>query len=109
VFNYSRQVVVKVIGQVPLPLNWQKFQIILEYLSPIISASALNHSHGHWLINDVLHFAFFMNLKLKEENQIVVSFESFMADDSVVIDELSLLASNIKREVINVPFSPFHS
>jgi hypothetical protein len=38
---------------------------------------------------------------LKEENQ-VASFESLMDDDSIVIDELSLLALNIRREVINV-------
>jgi hypothetical protein len=43
-----------------------------------------------------------MNLKLKEENQIVVSFENLMDDDSIVIDELSLLVSNIRREVINI-------
>jgi hypothetical protein len=43
-----------------------------------------------------------MNLKLREESQVLVSFESLMDDDSVVSDELSLLVSNIKREVINV-------
>ncbi len=43
-----------------------------------------------------------MGLKLKEENQIIPSFESLMEDDSIVSNELSLLASNIKREVINV-------
>jgi hypothetical protein len=43
-----------------------------------------------------------MSLKLKEENQVVASFgSSVMDDDLVVIDELSLLASNIRREVIN--------
>jgi hypothetical protein len=42
-----------------------------------------------------------MNLNLKKENQIVPSFESLMDDDSIVIDELSLLACNIRREVIN--------
>jgi hypothetical protein len=41
-------------------------------------------------------------MKLKEENQVVTSFESLMDDDLVVIDELSLLAFNIRREVINV-------
>jgi hypothetical protein len=41
-------------------------------------------------------------LKLKEENQVLPSFESLMDDDFIVSDELSLLASNIKREVINV-------
>jgi hypothetical protein len=43
-----------------------------------------------------------MSLKLKEENKIKPSFESLMEDDSIVYDELSLLASNIRREVINV-------
>jgi hypothetical protein len=43
-----------------------------------------------------------MSLKLKEENQIIPSFESLMEDDSIVFYELSLLASNIRREVINV-------
>jgi hypothetical protein len=43
-----------------------------------------------------------MSLKLKEENKIIPSFESFMEDDSIIFDELSLLAFNIKREVINV-------
>jgi hypothetical protein len=43
-----------------------------------------------------------MSLKLKEENQIIPSFESLMEDDSIISNELSLLASNVKREVINV-------
>jgi len=43
-----------------------------------------------------------MNLKLREENQILPSFQTLMNKESVVNDELSLLASNIRREVINV-------
>jgi hypothetical protein len=43
-----------------------------------------------------------MSLKLREKNQALPSFESLMDDDSIVNDELSLLASNIRREVINV-------
>jgi hypothetical protein len=43
-----------------------------------------------------------MNLKFKEENQVLPSFESLMDDDSIVNDELSLLAFNIRKEVINV-------
>jgi len=44
-----------------------------------------------------------MSLKLKEENQVVASFgSSLMDDDLIVINELSLLTSNIRREVINV-------
>jgi hypothetical protein len=43
-----------------------------------------------------------MSLKLSKENQVLPSFESLMDDDSIVNDDLSLLASNIRREVINV-------
>jgi hypothetical protein len=43
-----------------------------------------------------------MSLKLKEENKIILSFESLMEVDSIVSNELSLLASNIRREVINM-------
>ncbi len=39
---------------------------------------------------------------MKEENKIIPSFESLIEDDSIIFDELSLLASNIKREVMNV-------
>jgi hypothetical protein len=43
-----------------------------------------------------------MILKLKEENKIIPSFEILMEDDSIISNELSLLAFNIRREVINV-------
>jgi len=41
-----------------------------------------------------------MSLKFSEENQGLLSFESLMDDDLVVSDELSLLVSNIKREIL---------
>jgi hypothetical protein len=43
-----------------------------------------------------------MSLKLKEKNKIIPSFESIMKDDSIISNELSLLAFKIRREVINV-------
>jgi len=44
-----------------------------------------------------------MTLKLRgKKNQVLPSFESLMDDDSIISDELSLLASNIRMEVINV-------
>jgi hypothetical protein len=49
-----------------------------------------------------------MSLKLKEENKIIPSFESLMEDDSIIFYELSLLASNIRREIINM-LDSFHS
>jgi hypothetical protein len=43
-----------------------------------------------------------MNLKLKKENQVVLSFESLMEKDLVVTDELALLVFNIRMEVCGV-------
>jgi hypothetical protein len=74
----------------------------VDCLSPIIFACVLNQSHGHWLLSDVLHLDISMSLKLKEENKIIPSFESPMENDSIIFDELSLLASNTRKEVINV-------
>ncbi len=95
----------RVTNQVPPPLTWHIFLI----LSPIVFVCVFNQSRGHWLLSDVLHFDNSMSLKLKEENKIILSFESPMEDDSIISDELSLLASNIRREVINVldSFLPF--
>jgi hypothetical protein len=87
---------------VPPTLTWKIPQTIVDCLSLVVFAHVLNQSRGHWLLSDVLHFAISMKLKFKEENEVVPSFESVMDDNSVVNDELFLLASNIKREVINV-------
>jgi hypothetical protein len=43
-----------------------------------------------------------MSLKLNEKKKIISSFESVMEDDSILSNELLLLAFNIKKEVINV-------
>jgi hypothetical protein len=50
-----------------------------------------------------------MSLKLKEENQVVSSFEILMDDDSIIADELALLAFNLKRQVHGVLDFSFHS
>jgi hypothetical protein len=44
------------------------FQIIVDCLSLVLSNCVYNKSHEHWLLNDALHFAISMNLKLKKEN-----------------------------------------
>ncbi len=74
----------------------------MDYLSPIVSAYVFNQFHGHWLFSDALHSAISKSLKLKEENKIIPSFESLIEDYSIIYNELSLLAFNIRREVINV-------
>jgi hypothetical protein len=43
-----------------------------------------------------------MNLRLKEENQIVPSFETMMDNDSIIVDELLLVTFNTRREVCDV-------
>ncbi len=67
----------------------------MDCLFQIVFTCVFNQSHGHWLVNDALHFAISMSLKLKEENKIILSFESLMEDDSIISDELSLLAFNM--------------
>jgi len=93
---------VKVIGQAPPLLTWQISQIVVDYFSLVVSTCDLNQSHGHWLLNDVLHSTISMSLKLREENQILPSFKTLINEDSIVNDELSLLVFKIRREVINV-------
>jgi hypothetical protein len=43
-----------------------------------------------------------MSLRIKEENQILLSFKTLMDDDSTIAIELALMASNIRNEVCGV-------
>jgi hypothetical protein len=92
----------RIIGQMPPLLIWHIYQILVDCLCPIVFVYVFNQSHGHWLLSDVLHSIISMSLRLKEENKIILSFESLMEDDSIIFNELSLLAFNTRREVINV-------
>jgi len=82
------------------PLTWQIFQIIVDCFLQLFQPMFLTNPMVIGLLV-ILHFAISTSLKFKEENQIA-SFENVMDDDSIVINELSLLTSNIRREVINV-------
>ncbi len=62
----------------------------------------LTNSNVYWLLNDVLHFVILTSLRLKEKNQVLFSFESLMHDDSLIVDELVLQASKVRREVCGV-------
>lgn len=49
----------------------------MDCLSLLVSTHCvLNQSCGHWLFSDALHSTISMILRLKEENQIVLSFET---------------------------------
>jgi hypothetical protein len=76
VLCYNKQTTMRFIGRVPSPLTWQLCQTIVDCLSPIVFARILNQSHGHRLLSDALHSTISMSLKLKEENQVVLSFET---------------------------------
>jgi len=44
------------------PVTWHIYQIIKDYLSPIVIVCVLNQFREHWLFNDVLHFTNFLSL-----------------------------------------------
>jgi len=92
----------RVTGRMPPPLTWHNSQIIIECLSPIVYACVFNQSRGHWLLNDALHYAIFHEFETEGRKQNISSFESLMENDSIIFNELSLMASNMKRKVINV-------
>ncbi len=62
----------------------------MDCLFQFVFVYVFNQSHGHWLFNDALHFTILMNLNLKQENQIVPSFESLMENNSIIVNELVL-------------------
>jgi hypothetical protein len=66
------------------------------YIFPIVIVFVLNQFCEHWFFSDALHFANFLSLKLKENNELMPSFQSLMEDESNLVNELVLLASNIK-------------
>jgi hypothetical protein len=87
------------IAQMPPPLTWHIFQIIVDVLSPILSTRVFNQYEVHWLLSVVLHFAISICLKLKEF-EILVSFDNFMEKESIVVFELGFLALNIKKKFV---------
>jgi hypothetical protein len=66
-----------------------------------MSAFILNQFKGHWLLSDALNFTISMSLKFKDEID-SATFDNLMEEDGNVVYELSCLASNIKKEVVQV-------
>jgi hypothetical protein len=54
------------------------------------------------LFIDALNFTISLSLKPKEENVPSASFESLMEDKLGLVDELALLAFNIRKEVCGI-------
>jgi hypothetical protein len=47
--------------RVPPLLTWHICQIIVHSLGPVVFTFILNQTRGHWVLNDALNFAIFMN------------------------------------------------
>jgi hypothetical protein len=75
----------------PAPLHDTIFQIIM-----------ISFFLGALTFNDALHFTITMCLKLREIFEILAALDNLMDDDSMVVFELALLISNIKKEACNI-------
>jgi hypothetical protein len=83
----------------PPPLIWHISQIIVDFISLLIYVYVLNQSYDHWLLTNASHFTLTMSFNLKEEVKISPSANNLMEDDSRLVIELALFASNIKKKV----------
>ncbi len=86
-------------ARVPPPLTWHICHIIVDFLGLVASICILNQSRGHWLLSDALNSTISMSLKFKNEID-SASFDNLMEKNGNVAYELSCLASNIKKEII---------
>jgi hypothetical protein len=95
-------------ARVPPPLTWHICHIIVAFLGLVVSACILNQFQGHWLLSDALNSTISMSLKFKDEID-SITFNNLMEEDGNVLYKLSCLASNIKKQVIQVldPFLSF--
>jgi hypothetical protein len=62
-----------------------------------VIAYALNQSHGYWLLSDVLNSVISIILKLKDALDVLPSLQNLMEEESIIVDELTSLAFNIKK------------
>jgi hypothetical protein len=66
-FCYSRHSLVRITIRVPPLLTWHICQIVVDYLSLVVTTCVINQSRGHWLLSDAFHFAISTSLKLKKK------------------------------------------
>lgn len=102
---YNRQTTIMISPCVSPPFTWHVAQIVVSVFSHVVSACVLNQYYAHWLLSDALHSTITMNTKLMEELKNTHTFDNIMDKDFRMFNELTLLASNIKKEVSIV----FHS
>jgi hypothetical protein len=73
-----------------------------KHCIPCFTACVLNQSKGYWFLNDALHIAISMSLKLKEGMNHLLVLDAFIDDDSNLNIELGTFARNVKKEVCGV-------
>jgi hypothetical protein len=96
---YSLQIVVRINVHVSPLFIWHVAQIVVHVVSFVVTTCVLDQSHGHWLLSDALHSTITMNTKLVEELQNLPNFDNIMDEDFRMVIELTLLVSNIQKEV----------
>jgi hypothetical protein len=83
----------------PLLLTWEISQIIVDYLSPIVTTCVLNESSGHWPLTNALNFVISLSLKLKENSAPLASFDNLIEDKPCLAEKLAFLVCNIRTQV----------
>jgi uncharacterized membrane protein len=98
----------KITKCVPLPLIWDVLKIVVDILSPIVSACVFNQSCWHWLSYDALHVAITMALKLKEF-KMTPSMANLMEDDMSMALEVSMFVFSVRKQACDVLNGFLHS
>jgi len=98
VLPHNKQIIVKLIGCMPPHLTWHISQIIVDCIYLLIYVYVLNQSYDHWLLTNASHFTLTMSFNLKEEVKISPFTNNLMEDDSRLVIELALFASNILKK-----------
>ncbi len=86
----------------PPLFTWHIFQIIIDCLSHLASACVLNQYSSHWLLFEALQPTFTMCLKWWEEVTNPPTQVNLIDNDFGICFELTLFATNIKKEVYGV-------
>jgi hypothetical protein len=73
----------------------------VDYFGHVVSTYILNQFKGHWLLKNALNSSISTNLKFKDEIDFV-TIDNLMQEGENVIYELSCLATNITKEVVQV-------
>ncbi len=86
----------------PLPLTWDIFQIIIDYLFLVVIVYIFKPIIRSLVLNDALHPTITMSFKLKGKNNNPLVLDTLDEDDLDVGIELKSLIVNMKKEMCGV-------